>query len=192
MSERLPGAAAAPRFAAGARLRYAACMRISMLLAGASALAALGCGGPQGQNGGDEPPSGTREDPIVLTTSCPAGVPMDPYQLTSAELDGELLKLDLQYGGGCRQHRFVACWPENVFAESYPVQTWIALHHDAGGDTCEALIMDTRYVDISAILTAYRQSYGSSGPIVMHIRDTGQSVTYQPPDAPAATAAPPL
>jgi hypothetical protein len=157
-----------------------------MFLVWSSAIAALGCGGPQGGNGGDEPPPGTREDPIILTTSCPGDLPADPYQLTSAEIDGELMEIKLQYGGGCGTHRFFACWPENQFAESYPVQTWLEIHHDAGGDTCEALIMDTRYVDISAILTAYQQAYGSSGPIVMHIRDTGVSVTYQPPDAPAA------
>lgn len=164
-------------------------MRISMLIVCSSAIAALSCGGPQGGNGGDEPPApGTREDPIVLTTSCPADLPGDPYQLTSAELDGQLLELRLQYAGGCATHRFVACWPDSRFAESYPVQTWLAIYHDAGGDTCEAQTTDTRYVDISAILTAYQRSYGSSGPIVMHLRDTGLSVTYQPPEAPAAPA----
>lgn len=161
-------------------------MRISMFVVWSSTIAALGCGGPQNGNAGDEPAPGTREDPIILTTSCPSNLPGDAYQLTSAELDGELMELKLQYAGGCRPHRFVACWPENTFAESYPVQTWLALYHDAGGDTCEALAMDTRYVDISAILTGYQQAYGSSGPIVMHIRDTDVSVTYQPPDAPAA------
>ncbi|HWN71215.1 MAG TPA: hypothetical protein VNM90_26440 [Haliangium sp.] len=168
-------------------------MRTSMFLvwsmAASVAIAAPGCGGPQSGTGGDEQPPGTREDPIVLTASCPSDLPGDPYQLTSATLDGELLELELQYPGGCRAHRFVACWPENTFAESFPVQTWLALYHDAGGDTCEALAMDTRYVDISAILTAYQQAYGGSGPIVMHVRDTDVSVTYQPPDAPAA---PPL
>lgn len=169
----------------------------------AIALAAPGCGGSQQGGGGQPPPDnggnppppdnggqppgpGTREDPIVLTASCPSDVPGDAYQLTSAELDGKIMKLELQYGGGCRTHRFVACWPENRFAESYPVQTWIALYHDADGDNCKALITDTRYVDVSAILDAYKQAYGSSGPIVMHIRDTGVSVTHQPPDAPAA------
>lgn len=165
-------------------------MRISMLIVWSSTISALACGGPQGGNGGDEPPPpGTREDPIVLTTSCPEDLPGDPYQLTSAELDGPLMELKLQYAGGCRAHRFIACWPDSRFAESYPVQTWLAIYHDAGGDTCEAQTMDTRYVDISAILTAYQQAYGSSGPIVMHLRDTGLSVTYQPPEAPAA---PPL
>jgi hypothetical protein len=184
-------------------------MRISMFLvssiAVSVAIAALGCGGPQQGSGDDPPPPdnggnppdnggkppapGTREDPIVLTASCPGDVPGDAYQLTSAKLDGEdgqLMEINVQYGGGCRTHRFVACWPENRFAESYPVQTWIALYHDADGDNCKALIRDTRYVDVSAIHAAYQQAYGSSGPIVMHIRDTDVSVTYQPPDAPAA------
>ena len=193
-------------------------MRISMFLVSSIAvsvavsIAAPGCGGPQQGSGGQQPPDnggnppppdnggqqpspdngGKREEPIVVTTSCPGDVPGDAYQLTSAALDaadGQILELKLQYGGGCRTHRFVACWPENTFAESYPVQTWIALYHDADGDNCKALITDTRYLDVSAILAAYKQAYGSSGPIVIHVRDTSVSVTYQPPDAPAA---PPL
>jgi hypothetical protein len=164
-------------------------MRTTMILFWSSALAMLGCGGPQGGTGGGEPPPGTREDPIILTTGCPSDLPRDTYQLTSAELDGELLALTMQYAGGCATHRFVACWPDDTFAESYPVQTWLAVYHDAGGDSCEAFLTDTRYVDVTAILTAYQQAYGGSGPIVMHIQDTNLSVTYQPPDAPAA---PPL
>jgi hypothetical protein len=175
--------------AAGAVPRYAAIMRTSMSLVWSIAIAALGCGGQQGGKGGGESPAGTRADPIILTTGCPDDVPADAYQLTSAEIEGEIMKLALQYAGGCGTHRFFACWPDERFAESYPVQTWLRLYHDAGGDTCEGLILDTRYVDISAVLYTYQRAYGSSGPIVMHLRDTGLSVTYQPPNAPAA---PPL
>lgn len=148
----------------------------------------LGCGSPQvdggGGSGGDTPP-GTREDPVVVSTSCPADLPSDAYQLTTAALEDELLALTIGYGGGCGTHRFHACW-DGRFAESFPVQTWIAFHHDGGGDTCEAFITRTVYVDVSPILGAYQSSYGSSGPIVMHVRDTDATVTYQPPDAPAA------
>lgn len=164
-----------------------------MLLIWSSAMVVLGCGSPQADNGGpsadDTAAAGTREDPIVVSTSCAGDLPKDAFQLTTAELDGELLALTLGHGGGCRPHRFHACW-DGRFAESFPVQTWIAIHHDDGGDTCEAFITKTIYVDVSPLVRAYQSSYGSSGPIVMHLRDTDATVTYQPPDAPAAPAAP--
>jgi hypothetical protein len=167
-------------------------MRTAMLLIWSSAMLMLGCGSPQADNGGggtgDSTP-GTREDPIVVSTSCPGDLPKDPYQLTTAELDGELLALSVGFGGGCRPHRFQACW-DGRFAESFPPQIWIGFHHDSNGDTCEAFINKTLYVDVSPILRAYQGSYGSSGPLVMHIRDTEASVTYQPPDAPAAAPVP--
>ena len=148
----------------------------------------LGCGSPQADSGGSsagETTPGTREDPVVVSTSCPGDLPKDAYQLTTAELEGEMIALTLGYGVGCRTHRFHACW-DGRFAESFPPQTWIAFHHDADGDTCEAFITKTVYVDVSPLLRAYKTSYGSSGPLVMHVRDTSATVTYQPPDAPAA------
>jgi hypothetical protein len=169
------------------RPRYALLMRTAMLLIWSSAMAMVGCGSPQDGNGGNgagDTAPGTREDPVVVSTSCKDDLPRDAYQLTSAELDGELLALSVGYGGGCRTHRFHACW-DGRFAESFPVQTWISFHHDDGGDTCEAFITKTLYIDVAPILRAYQGSYGSSGPIVMHVRDTSATVTYQPPNAPA-------
>lgn len=160
-----------------------------MFLLWSSAIALVGCGSPQDGNGtssASETAPGTREEPVVVSTSCQDDLPKDAFQLTSAKLDGELLVLDVSFGGGCKTHEFHACW-DGQFAESFPVQTWIRLHHDANDDNCRALVPKTLHVDVSPIVRGYQSSYGSSGPIVMHVRDTSASVTYQPPDAPVAS-----
>ena len=45
----------------------------------------------------------------------------DEYALNSAIIDGDILKVNLSYSGGCETHQFTLV-ASNTFLESFPVQ----------------------------------------------------------------------
>jgi hypothetical protein len=103
--------------------------------------------------------------------------PSDPVSIISAEVRGDSLELGVQFGGGCRDHEF-GLITNGVFAESYPVQTWVKLAHDANGDMCKALLSRVLRFDLSPLKALYNSSYQTgTGIMVIHIT-SGVSVTY--------------
>jgi hypothetical protein len=89
--------------------------------------------------------------------------PQDPYSMLDASVAGDVLRVRVQYGGGCNPHEFqVVAW--NGWMESYPVQVRVFLSHDAFGDQCRALITEERYFDLDPLKRAYRRSYGTGAP----------------------------
>ena len=101
----------------------------------------------------------------------------DPVTIQSAEVDGDSLELSVSFGGGCREHDF-GLVTNGVFAESYPVQTWVKLAHDANGDMCRAMLARTLRFDLSPLKTLYNTSYRTTtGIMVIHVA-AGFSVTY--------------
>lgn len=135
--------------------------------------AAVGCGGDL-----DLFP-GTAAAPVVLA-QCDGPLPEDErrFHVDTATIEDDMLKIAGDHGGGCREHAFAACWP-GVFSESSPVQVALDLHHDDGGDRCDALLFRDVYVDLSAVRDAYRDAYGGeSGSILLRIDDTDVDVQY--------------
>ena len=101
----------------------------------------------------------------------------DPVTIQSAEVDGDSLELSVSFGGGCREHDF-GLVTNGVFAESYPVQTWVKLAHDANGDMCRAMLARTLRFDLSPLKSLYNTSYQTTtGIMVIHVA-AGFSVTY--------------
>lgn len=95
--------------------------------------------------------------------------PRDPAALRSVSLDGSLLRLEVEYSGGCREHLFdLVAW--NGWLESYPVQVGVLLAHDDRGDACEALVTRQLTFDLGPLRRAYEQAYGrGSETIVMRL-----------------------
>ena len=60
-------------------------------------------------------------------------------EITLARIQTDTLVLDVRYGGGCADHAFVLV-ASSAFAESFPVQSFMRLSHDARGDLCKALV----------------------------------------------------
>ncbi len=92
--------------------------------------------------------------PPLLIDNCLDMDPMqvDPYFLTSADLTGDILTVDVTTSGGCAEHLWGACWlnnPEQLDPELASVQ--VLLTHDSMGDPCEAEISETFEYDISEI-----------------------------------------
>jgi hypothetical protein len=115
---------------------------------------------------------------LVLTQDIDASHwPRDPVTINSAVIRGDSLELSVQFGGGCRDHEF-GLITNGVFAESYPVQTWVMLVHDANGDRCKALLSRVLRFDLSPLKALYNRAYQTTTGIMQIHVATGISVTY--------------
>lgn len=94
----------------------------------------------------------------------------DPFEVDGVSITGDVLTVDVGYGGGCEDHDFVVCWPEPAFMESDPVQARLELYHDAHDDTCDAFLTEARTFDLTPLRDAWIDAYGGpSGTIVVHV-----------------------
>ena len=79
-------------------------------------------------------------------------IPQDSFRIDTASVDGDLLRLDVSYEGGCEnaEHSF-ALYTDNVFQRSNPpsARTWLS--HDAGGDTCTETVQKELAFDLSPL-----------------------------------------
>lgn len=98
----------------------------------------------------------------------------DGFVLDEASIEGHSLLLNLNYGGGCREHFFVLSMIPSVFKESFPVQADLYLTHHANMDRCKALIRDTRQFDLSSLAEHHFNAYATPGPMILNLfRFTG-------------------
>lgn len=75
----------------------------------------------------------------------------DPITLISATVEGDCLKLTLQYGGGCEEHQVdLALILPECGTPPLPPPTF-EIRHDAKGDACKALITKDYSFDLSGI-----------------------------------------
>jgi hypothetical protein len=72
----------------------------------------------------------------------------DYYTITSAEIQGSLLFLEVEYSGGCGLHQFEFVG-DRAISKSLPPQRSVKLLHDNGDDQCEALVSQSIEVDIT-------------------------------------------
>ncbi len=139
-------------------------LRFPFLVAAVSLLA---CQSPTS----DDPPSSGQPRPVVTTTT---GQRFDPAIIDSARVTQDVLELFVQFGGGCRTHRF-ALISSGVFLESYPVRLGLNLAHNAQGDPCRAIKSSVERFDLRPVRQAYLTSYGQGGPLILELREPGQS-----------------
>lgn len=129
------------------------------------ALAAAGCAAPTVV----EPPDGGY---LVQVGAVPGGVRFDPASIVEAEIVGDVLRLQVTHGGGCRDHAF-SLYGGGAWMESAPVQTTVTLAHDARGDPCRAVVGRELRFDLTPLRDAYRRAYGDRGPLVIHVVEPG-------------------
>jgi len=95
----------------------------------------------------------------------------DEFALNSASIDGDTLKVNLSYSGGCETHQFTLV-ASNSFLESFPVQLPIYISHNANGDTCEAYPTEDYQFDLTQIKTLYQEAYRQeAGTIILRLKD---------------------
>jgi hypothetical protein len=122
---------------------------------------------------------GSRVEVQPVVRECPSDLPMDAYSIQEARVDEDgRLSMLVQYGGGCREHEFTLCW-DGKFLESFPVQTWLVLHHDGNGDMCRALPTETLVFDLKELEKGYRKAYREdSGQIMLRLHGYDQAVPF--------------
>lgn len=123
----------------------------------------------------DDDPTGARNDadggvPVSLTDQLDGGLlSQDAFTLLEAAIEGDTLRAQVGYGGGCRVHEFELVISRD-FMESQPVQTTAVLAHDADDDPCEAFILTWLEADLVALKEAWQASYAvDSGTIILHL-----------------------
>jgi hypothetical protein len=93
----------------------------------------------------------------------------DALTVGNVAIDGDTLRVTVSYGGGCQRHALQPI-AASVWLESYPVQVYARISHNASGDTCRALITRTLRVDLSPLKDQYRETYqATSGRIALRL-----------------------
>lgn len=75
----------------------------------------------------------------------------DPFQLIDARIEGKMLKVDVEYGGGCGPADFELVWSGMLMKSLPPKASVKILLKD--NDPCKALITKTVCFDISSVYT---------------------------------------
>jgi len=102
--------------------------------------------------------------------------PYDSFDLDKVFIDGDSIRIDVSYSGGCEEHFFKLCWNE-IFMESDPVQTNLELIHEGNKDGCEAYVSESLSFDLTPMKEEWQQAYDSdSGTMIIHLK--GRNVSY--------------
>lgn len=104
----------------------------------------------------------------------------DSFDIETTELHGDLLKLVVNYGGGCETHGFVV-WTDNSSSQSQPPAIMLFIAHDSHGDTCEALIQRALWINLLPIKAAFLKANPSQvkGLFAIVLENNGSSVQYK-------------
>jgi Pacifastin inhibitor (LCMII) len=109
---------------------------------------------------------------------CGPEAPHDDLQVEAVTLAGDILDVDVSYGGGCEMHLLDGCW-DGLFAESSPVQVSLFVSHENNGDLCEAVESSRVAIDLSPMRVAYQEGYQTStGTIAIHLEGWADEILY--------------
>ncbi len=126
----------------------------------------------------------------VMFTDYVSGLSHDQYDLVAARVLRDTIILDVEFGGGCKNHYFFMYMAPRTFMESDPVQANLYLRHydnddhcrnaDCGGERCR---MSARLrFDLTPIRELYVQHYGPFGLVKLNVfkhfdAEPGESIT---------------
>jgi hypothetical protein len=154
----------------------------SFLFVSASLIGCASQEGDAGGKGGGKADGGDAEI-IPLTVGDCAGEATDGYEMSDANIVGDMLLVDVTYGGGCEKHTWKACWAGS-FLESFPVQAKIKLFHDSNGDACESIRSEALTFDLTPMSASYKQGYQSyDGKISVGLDTFGGLYEFESLDA---------
>ncbi|MBX7052586.1 MAG: hypothetical protein K1X54_11170 [Flavobacteriales bacterium] len=97
----------------------------------------------------------------------------DPFDVLSTEVKGDMLILEIQYGGGCQEHDF-SMTTNLMWMKSMPPQLNLYLEHENHDDNCRALITRKLAFDLKEC------RYSNGNVVVLIINgDRDKSTRYQ-------------
>ncbi len=95
--------------------------------------------------------SETYQEAITARKSGIGSSRSDPFEIEAVLRDGDSLKVDVAYSGGCAEHNFNVIWDGTILASS-PCQINLIIAHDAQNDNCEAYIRETLIIDLNQLV----------------------------------------
>ena len=102
----------------------------------------------------------------------------DYFVNTPPVINGNVLTLNVSYGGGCKAHDFTLV-TSGVFRESNPVELQAIIAHNANGDSCEAWLTETYHFDLSPLKAHYQKTYKTqAGTLGLRIKDIPELLVY--------------
>ena len=101
-----------------------------------------------------EPGAVSALDTLALVDGLGVDIKSDPFTFGGVRVEGDLLVVEVSYGGGCEQHDFTLL-DTGIATRSIPPQHFLRLVHDAHGDACEAYITSELRFDISPFKNLY-------------------------------------
>ena len=107
--------------------------------------------------------------PVKISNSEPELFQLDPFVLEEVLLDDCLLSVDVNYGGGCKDHEFEIFMSPSIFSESFPAQANLWLKHNGNGDFCRGLVSDKLEFDITAVIEKYREQHGRDDEFILNV-----------------------
>ena len=75
----------------------------------------------------------------------------DSFEILNLEREGNNLKVDVRYNGGCVEHSFELIWDGGIM-ESYPCQIHFIMSHNSNNDQCDGVIEETLILDIEEFI----------------------------------------
>ncbi|MFB0516710.1 MAG: hypothetical protein ACETWG_08900 [Candidatus Neomarinimicrobiota bacterium] len=99
--------------------------------------------------------------------------PIDGFFIDSTSMEADTLRIDVRYGGGCKQHDFYL-FGSTAWEEKVPPVMPAVIIHDGHWDLCKAWLHRNLRFDLSPI----REWQGSGGAVVIQVKDAPDSVIY--------------
>ena len=112
-------------------------------------------------------------DTLLLVDGVGVDAKSDPFDVGSVRIVGDVLMIEVRYGGGCAEHSFTLL-DTGIATKSIPPQHRLRLVHDGRGDTCEAYLTRELFFDISPL----RKLYSSLDRVVILIEGIEGSTLY--------------
>jgi hypothetical protein len=141
----------------------------AVVLAVLFAAAAMTCEDPS------SPALASARDRIEMALGTePSDYPLDAWDLVEGTLEGDTLRLEVRYSGGCVEHDFrlvaIEDWIDLPTAGPIPTrEVPVLLSHEDHDDACDAIVGDTLRFGLGPLREAYRDRWGT-GPARILLR----------------------
>lgn len=118
-------------------------------------------------------------DDAIPITMVPTGefetyyenMPKDSVTILSSRIDDNVLRIEIQYQGGCGDHEFELL-ASNMLYTSNPPQLPVYLGHSNGNDPCEEVQVETLFFDLKPLRQKwFSDDYGKMEALVIRLND---------------------
>lgn len=88
--------------------------------------------------------------PVVVNKGYEWPGSTDAFNVTDVRVSGDTLLVDVNYGGGCKDHVFTMS-TNGAYMKSLPPQMMLWLEHESNDDMCRAMIHTTLKFDLRSV-----------------------------------------